>query len=502
MDKKSGEELASTLDANPSEPIQPAAPAAPVAEPAPAAPVAEPAPVAAPAPAPAPAPVAGPAPVAAAPVKKKKTGLIVGVTIGALAVIGGGTAAAILLLNNNNSGPANPDEAIADSLAGMLTGASTNLGFDGTAKISAQGMNVKINFDGEIADKEGKGNVEVDLSGMGMDITASVNAILKDNVAYIKANGIKEIINKFGLSMFLGSSATKSLQSIDGTWYKLPVTVSTITDYESLIPQGNSSCSIDYEKLLSEREKIAEIYKEHNFVKTEKYTGNDVEKKKSDLYKLNINKDEFASFINEITKKYVTGGSSCKQTVSGSQLDSLDLDDVKVLAEFNKNSISRLYVNYEAASSSSADVTLDVNISTPSSVNVEAPSSAKSADELIESLSPLFGGSISGLGGGSSYGGGYGYDDDDDDNDDDDYDYDSFDYDSLLEGLDSSDYQELLEQLNGLDYSSLLEGLDSSDYQELLDQLGGYSELLEGLDLDDYDSSDLNSALNMIKSLQ
>ncbi len=494
MDKKSGEELASTLDANPSEPIQPATPVAePVAEPAPAAPVAEPAP------APAPAPVAGPAPVAAAPVKKKKTGLIVGVTIGALAVAGGGTAAAILLLNNNNSGPANPTEAIAETFADVLSGKQQNYAFDGTAKISAQGMNIALNFGGEMSGMEGKGNVGIDFSGMGMNVSASVDGVFKDNTAYIKAEGIKDAISKLGLSVFLGSSVTKSLQSIDGTWYKLPVTISTVTDYTKMLPQSSSSCDVDIESLLKDREEISELFKTYNFIKTEKYTGNDVEKKKSDLYKIDIDKEKLADFAEEIGKKYVKG-SRCNVKVDRDQLNSFDMNAFKVLAEFDKNKISRIYM---AANISGADAVIDYNISNPDSVKIEAPSNAKSVEELGEKLAPLFqkfgGSSFGGSFGGGSYpvdncspnGSQYATNCIDYDDDDYDYDYDDDDYDwssSYDDDYDLSELQDALDQLG--DYQDLLKNLDLDDLN------------LDDLDLGDYDSSDLSGALEMLKNLQ
>ncbi len=494
MDKKSGEELASTLDANPSEPIQPAAPVAePVTEPAPAAQA---------------------APVAAAPApKKKKTGLIVGVTIGALAVAGGGTAAAILLLNNKSAGPADATSAIADTVSDVLTGNIKTFAFDGTAKLgfAAQGASGSINFTfgGEGADQNGKANLNVDASVMGMDISASVNTVLKNNKAYFKFEGIKDTLEKTGLSMMLGTKVTKSIDALDGTWYMLPVTTASMAPSISL----GANCSLDFEKLIEDRDALSKLYKENSFIKAEKYTGNDVAKKKSDLYSLTLDKTAFVNFANALQENYTTG--QCGKPATEDQIGDIDLSGVKLLAEFDNNSISRIYASADKDGNS---LVADINLSTPSNVNVEAPSDAKSAEELSETITPLiqtfFGGSMGGFGGGS-FGGGQFDDDDDDltdnciegdsfstncldvDDDNDDDNSDTFDYDSLkdlLDSYDTSDYDiseldDIMKQLD--DYKDLFKNLDYDDLRSL-----------EDLDVDSIDSSDLNSALEMLKSLQ
>lgn len=495
MDKKSGEELASTLDANPSEPIQPAAPAAE----------------------PAPAPAAPAAPVAAAPApKKKKTGLIVGVTLGALAVAGGGTAAAILLLNNKSAGPADPTSAIADTISDALTGNIKNVAFDGTAKLgfSAQGASGSVNFTfgGEISDKNGKANLNVDASAMGMNIKASADAVLKDSKAYFKLEGIKDTLEKTGLSMMLGSNVTKSIKSIDGTWYMLPATVSSLAPTLNL--GGNSKCTLDIEKLIEDRDGLSKLYKDNSFIKAEKYTGNDVEKKKSDLYTISLDKTALVGFANAMQEKYTSG--ECGKSVTESDINNVDMSGIKLLAEFDNNSISRIYASADKDGNS---LVADVNLSTPSSVNIEAPSGAKSAEELGEAISPLiktfFGGSMGGFGGGSFGGSQFDDDDDDltdncikggslstncidvDDDDNDDDDSDTFDYDSLkdlLDSYDTSDYDtseldDIIKQLEG--YEDLFKNLDYDDLRSL-----------EDLDVDSIDSDDLNSALEKLKSLQ
>lgn len=481
MDKKPGEELASTLDANPSEPITPA----PAAAPAPA-----PTPVAEPAPAPV---VAAPTAGAAAPVKKKKTGLIVGVTVGALALIGGGTAAAIILLNNNK-GPENVEEVLSESISSMLSGEtnsiiSNNTAFDGVLSIegAALGGSVNVNLSGETDGKVGKANIGVSANISGMDLSANLDAIVNDSTLYARLNGVKDLLENEYLSLML--SQYKSLKSIDGVWYKMPIKSATNFKFTPTTSYGASSkCDVDAEELIEDREGLGEIYKANSFIIATKYTGSDIAKKKSDLYELSIDADKLNDFIEAVSEKYVSNSKCKAATVDSSALDSLKNSGLKVYAEFENKGISRLY---STLSNAEMPVTfkLDLSISHPDSINIDAPSGAKSYEELVEKIAPLFGGSYGGSYGGytdNCLKGGYStncinYDDDDD------YSYDDDDDDDWT--------------------SSYSDDFDMSELEAALEQLGGYESLLEGLDLDDYDfsdydSSELESALETLKNLQ
>lgn len=374
------------------EPVAPAAPAAPAAE-----------------------PVAPAAPVAAAPKKKGKAGIIIGIILGVIA-LGCGIAAILFFFVFNKS-----NDPITDAMVKLLNGDNRNVAISGTYDYSAAGTPISIDFSAQMDTVAKAGIVTADISGSANGMTLNVNAEVRlpgDDKAYLKLSGIKNIFTDAlkqagvdcdatdctsylelmtstasnGSSSMLGMFS--SLFAIDGKWIMFEA---NIADSFSL-PIG-----VKLDDVSSHQNEVVDTYKKYPFLKS---STNDlkISKKTDTLYKVEFDYDKLASFTNELASK---NGSS--QTVTASDLEKSMSNTGDIYVEIDgNNNFTRLYANEQ-----------DFTISYPSNINVVAPEDYTTSDALMEIFGSMFGG----------FTGGLEYDDDDDiidydDDGDDDYDFD------------------------------------------------------------------------------
>ena len=392
-----------------------------------------------------PAPAAQPAPAAeapvapGAPVKKKKTGLIVGIICGIL-ILGCAIAAILFFFVFNKGG--NESSSLTDAIVKLINGENKNIAVATEIDFnSGDGLtiNAKVSSEFNIADQIGSMTVDLTIPNEGGSIDLNIESrSVDDGNAYVKVSGIKDYLidmieQNTGLDCdtddcstyleMMSSSAGSysdpfsTLMDIDGEWVKIEAN----DIFGNLF--GSMLSVIDIDSISENKDKIVELYKKYPFI-TSSTENLNISKKKDNLYKLGIDYDKAASFINElgdsITNCVGAESYNCaeRRKVTADNLkDAFEISGEFYVEIDNNNNITRLYV----ASEGSTDV--DLAISYPSEVKVEKPTNVTTKD--ISSLFSIFGGSIY-MGGGDIYD----YDDDDYDWDwDDDYDYDYDDYD-------------------------------------------------------------------------
>ena len=376
-------------------------------------------------PASAPAAAAETAPAAAAP-KKKKTGLIVGIIIFLVLAIAGGVTAAILLLNKK---PSSPEEIINNAADKIFNGEEMpNIAIDGKVKVNIEYSGADATISAVLGGTKAKANVKGTFD-MGSDkLTVDVDAVVDGQKVYAKVNKLSSdsgyLFDIMPISMF---------SQFLNTWLIVP------TEYagglaSSYTTTTTSSCAPRTEMLTSENilKDISTALKNEKLIQFNEYKG-DVKSNKSDLYKVSTSKEAVAEFINSMGVKY----STCEAKVKA---DDIDFGGFQMLTEFADNTISRVYVFND-------EVTVDLNWTSPHSVNIEVPTNATSFEELF---------------GGTSGTTTTTYDDDDDDDDwgwlyDDD---DEEDEESLQKSLDDAsnaltEAEKALESLSDEDWALL-----------------------------------------------
>ncbi len=353
----------------------------------------------------------------AAPKKKGKAGIIIGIILG-LVAIGCGVAAILIFFVFNKGG-----DQITDAMTKLLNGDNRNIAISGsyTADESTS-MPISFDYNAQIDTVAKAGIVNVNISGNlgGMDLNSTVEARLPgDDKAYLKIGGIKSIftkaLNQSGancegsacdayLEMMISSMKTAnpqfgifaSLIELDDKWIMFDnATISSMFT----LPTG-----MKLDDISSHKNEVVDTYKKYPFLKS---STNDLKiaKKSNTLYRVEFDYDKLASFTNELASK---NGSSSNVTADSLKQSMEKAGDVYVEID-GSNNFTRFYAGGQ-----------DFDISYPSSVNVVAPSDYTTSETLIELLGNMITG-FSGLKSGSTniIDDDYDYDYDDDEDDDD-----------------------------------------------------------------------------------
>ena len=418
-------------------------------------------------------------PVAAAPAtttpvaapKKKKTGMIIGIILGVIA-LGCGVAALLFFFVFNKSG-----DQVNDAVIRLLNGDERNIAISGSSEASLMGMNFNVAYTAQMDSTAKAGVITANITGMGSENGIDVEARLTgSDTVYIKFDGLENLgqssdpglvtdcasddtdcasattllnsnstLGSSDSSLYSSLGSLDSLAMLDGQWIKLGL--SNLTSFITL-PGG---LSID--DFSGHKSELVELYKKYPFI-TSSTNDLKIQKKSNTLYKLSLDYDKMASFANEAIENNCTDGNYCGvKPYTASDMEKMVKTTGEIYAEVDgNNNFTRFY--FEDESSNKQDIT----ISYPANVNVSAPDDYVDGSTLT-SLFSLFGGS-----GSYSYGGG------------------SSDWSNLFD-TDDIDYSDLLNSLGGddTDYSDLLNSLSTDDVD--------YSELLKNLDIDDLDWS-------------
>ena len=342
-------------------------------------------------------PAATTEPVAVAP-KKKKTGLIVGLILGFLAIVGVVVTLLFVFVFNKGGDPAN------EALLRLMNGDERNIAISGSYDTEFMGLPIAINFNAQMdtAAKAGLAAANLSTNADGFEASIDLEARITGNdVAYIKVTGITDILsNAFGtdcktndcisalrtMAPALGSYSQyidiiASIVSLDDQWIKIDnVGLSSLP-----LPAG-----LDISDINSHKNEIIDSYKKDPFISSDTKDIK-ISKKANPIYRLNFDYDKMANFINEIISKNCDSNSSCgMKGMTSSELKSYLGDLSNIYAEIDeKNNFTRLYVEI-----SDSDP-MDYTIAYPTNINVAEPDEYITMDKvmsLFESISNFMNG--------------------------------------------------------------------------------------------------------------
>jgi hypothetical protein len=238
------------------------------------------------------------------PLRKKKTGLIVGsIVAGALVVLGGTGALAYNLWYQN------PDKVVHDAIINAIEAKA----LAGTSEfvMTTKDMTMKVSIDGKAVDSEGmlhaKAVIETRGAAEKMSLKLEGSALYKDEIAYIKLDNVKEIFDTYLAQMPMLDAqtmkqVTKIINKIDGQWVSIKA-----SDYEDVSKEVSEqqTCISDASKKLSNdkeaRRELTNLYSENRIIEVKDKLGSDDEKIDGSLgYEIGINNDATRAFIEGI----------------------------------------------------------------------------------------------------------------------------------------------------------------------------------------------------------
>ena len=381
----------------------PAKPAAPAAEPKPAA---APAPAAEPAKNPAPAP-AEPKPTADdKPKSGKNKKIIIGVIIACVVLILGAIAAFLTVTFLN------ADNRVSAATAKLLSGEKPRYAqFDGKIEItSGSGTAADTNtmiFDGRLDSETGayqiNANTSIDAgTGNAFNITFSQ---LRDTEGdyYMDLSNFDNLITEMISSEALGDSvdeedlstvrsllSTAMTTALDGKWLQLPDAESAtgLVSTES----DEDQAAICWLKTITDMPNFGadakSLYEKNPFIT---YTKDNlgIAQKANNLYRLTINNEKLAAFINATANsdaKNLLGcaGAEIYGDVTALNVSKLFPNNLELYTEIDKdNNFTRLYVKN---TSDAGSFVLDLDVSYPGAFVIETPSEVIDLTGLTQAM--------------------------------------------------------------------------------------------------------------------
>ena len=375
----------------------------------------EPAPAEARAEAPAPAAEA-PAPVSeepagtvVEPVKKKKTGLIVLIVILALAIIGGAVAAILILNpfgNGNGGGNGGGDkDAVSKAIVKLLssTEGPKKLGTKGTVEVTAGSASIPFKtidatidagYDVETGKSSGDVTLGVALSSTD-EINIKVSEMLVDKKLYLKATTDKEVdttdIDEDDETAQYSLMIASFINMLGGKWISM-----SLTDATSGLPSGSTNetaqCLIEAMKDTSDTKiDLGGIYENNKFV-TSSTDSLKISKKNDPLYKLGVDSEKAASFVNAVANELGSSDAAkCIDTTSSEEVTAEQISEIvkelpDVYVEVNSDyNFTRFYTNY-TASDESLGIKVDLTLNYNPTVEATAPSDSIKLEDLFRSM--------------------------------------------------------------------------------------------------------------------
>ena len=375
----------------------------------------EPAPAEARAEAPAPAAEA-PAPVSeepagtvVEPVRKKKTGLIVLIVILVLAIIGGAVAAILILNpfgNGNGGGNGGGDkDAVSKAIVKLLssTEGPKKLGTKGTIEVTAGSASIPFKtidatidagYDTETGKSSGDVTLGVAFSSTD-ETTIKVSEMLVDKKLYLKATTDKEVdttdIDEDDETAQYSLMIASVINMLGGKWISM-----SLTDATSGLPSGSTNetaqCLIEAMKDTSDTKiDLGGIYQNNKFV-TSSTDSLKISKKNDPLYKLGVDSEKAASFVNAVVDKLGSSDAAkCIDTTSSEEVTAEQISEIvkelpDVYVEVNSDyDFTRFYTNY-TASDESLGIKVDLTLNYNPTVEATAPSDSIKLEDLFRSM--------------------------------------------------------------------------------------------------------------------
>ena len=375
----------------------------------------EPAPAEARAEAPAPAAEA-PAPVSeepagtvVEPVRKKKTGLIVLIVILALAIIGGAVAAILILNpfgNGNGGGNGGGDkDAVSKAIVKLLssTEGPKKLGTKGTIEVTAGSASIPfktidatIDAGYDVETGKSSGDVTLGVAFSSTDeTTIKVSEMLVDKKLYLKATTDKEVdttdIDEDDETAQYSLMIASFINMLGGKWISM-----SLTDATSGLPSGSTNetaqCLIEAMKDTSDTKiDLGGIYENNKFV-TSSTDNLKISKKNDPLYKLGVDSEKAASFVNAVANELGSSDAAkCIDTTSSEEVTAEQISEIvkelpDVYVEVNSDyNFTRFYTNY-TASDESLGIKVDLTLNYNPTVEATAPSDSIKLEDLFRSM--------------------------------------------------------------------------------------------------------------------
>lgn len=376
-----------------------------------------------------------------APKKKKKVGLIVGIIIAAVVLIGGGIAAALIIMNMNKTDAVSaamnklmsgdgPENVVADGTidilpndanspfsrvsialnSGVIMGSNINTSSAVVTIVDSSNNNYSVEFD-EVYAANGDLYLKVDgatamledlqnliisqsypledpyiLEDCATDDTDCIE--LRDTKCAEDENGamvcdvvdVEEIDANEDLISggdLLSGGLLDVIETIDGEWIKISTEdMGLLTD--GLTSQSNFSCISNLVNDINKNSNSAiELYNKYPFYSS---TSENlvVASKNNPIYKLVINADNFANFVNSINNSVLSSDIyTCLNLDDNVSMTSEDIAEiVKQLPEMYveidaNNNFTRFYTKTETEEG--AEVIIDLSFTYPSNINVSEP---------------------------------------------------------------------------------------------------------------------------------
>ena len=375
----------------------------------------EPAPAEARAEAPAPAAEA-PAPVSeepagtvVEPVRKKKTGLIVLIVILVLAIIGGAVAAILILNpfgNGNGGGNGGGDkDAVSKAIVKLLssTEGPKKLGTKGTVEVTAGSASIPfktidatIDAGYDVETGKSSGDVTLGVAFSSTDeTTIKLSEMLVDKKLYLKATTDKEVdttdIDEDDETAQYSLMIASFINMLGGKWISM-----SLTDATSGLPSGSTNetaqCLIEAMKDTSDTKiDLGGIYQNNKFV-TSSTDSLKISKKNDPLYKLGIDSEKAASFVNAVANELGSSDAAkCIDTTSSEEVTAEQISEIvkelpDVYVEVNSDyNFTRFYTNY-TASDESLGIKVDLTLNYNPTIEATAPSDSIKLEDLFRSM--------------------------------------------------------------------------------------------------------------------
>ncbi|MBR6505280.1 hypothetical protein IKT18_00330 [Candidatus Saccharibacteria bacterium] len=422
----------------PAQPAAPVAPAAPVEPAAPASQAAEPAQSVA---EPSTAPVEAMPVTEAAPSEKpkKKTGLIVAICA-FVALVCAGVAVALLYPFGGGQ-----EDRVPRALAALFSeGAPTNVEAKGTVTMYQDGnasalpiTSIAIDFDTKVNTTELVNTADAKVTVSFTDETEfsfNVHEIhTKDGDLYLKLSELADAIDEYiknnvsknvvdcdiddidayidcmsdtgeddeSLSFYFSMlDELGVIDVIDDEWILIPASqFSTIEDLTSV--NAPTQCLIDALGTVNEySDDLVKDYNNNPFI-TYSTENLSVTKKKNTLYKLSVDAEKLAGFMNSLDNYgFVNEVNACMgETAINTDVEASDL--TKAISALpatyveidNNNMFTRVYLKAES-SDGTASATADIDLSYPTSISIEEPNDYIDLNELLSEVITVFYGGL------------------------------------------------------------------------------------------------------------
>ena len=283
-------------------------------------------------------------------------------------------------------------DALATISATVASGESVDLDFhniissDGDVYVKLSGIN-NLAASGLITTTgDSETNCIDDPSGMTNCATVEDYEILETDcngaLDCIEPSYEEELFGGQMMAMVLGI-----LDVIDDKWVKIPAGSEEVFDSMGIFDNQAQCLASAMGNLPDYGKSLAEAYNRNQFItySTDNVT---VVKRNYTVYRLGIDNDKMAGFINELSSSALmndllacAGGMATNQTVTAEQVGEIFSGFPQVYAEIDNNdNFTRLYFD---GSNKGVGTTADLSFSYPDTINVEAPETYTDVSDII-----------------------------------------------------------------------------------------------------------------------